>query len=66
MNCPNCGRYGAPDPETGYDADELCPDCKELERDAARDDAADSKREEMRDRLMDLQYREDDSDESPF
>lgn len=27
MTCPNCGLYSPPDPETGYDADELCPDC---------------------------------------
>jgi hypothetical protein len=45
VNCPNCGRYGEPDRETGYDADELCPDCAREERDCARDDAADAKRE---------------------
>lgn len=28
MTCPNCGREGADDPETGYSADELCPTCK--------------------------------------
>jgi len=34
MICPRCSRYGPPDPETGYDADELCPDCKEVEMEA--------------------------------
>ena len=28
MTCPQCGRYGDPCPETGYDGDDLCPDCK--------------------------------------
>ena len=28
MNCPVCGRYGEPDPFTGYDGADLCPDCK--------------------------------------
>jgi hypothetical protein len=27
MTCPNCGAYGEPDRETGYDVDTLCPDC---------------------------------------
>lgn len=27
MTCPECQRWAPPDPETGYDADELCPDC---------------------------------------
>lgn len=26
--CPNCARWSPPDPETGYDVDELCPDCR--------------------------------------
>lgn len=28
MTCPVCGRYGAPDPETGYDASTICPACR--------------------------------------
>jgi len=27
MECPRCGRYAPPDPETGYDADDTCPTC---------------------------------------
>ena len=27
MICPACGRYAPPDPETGYDADDICPTC---------------------------------------
>lgn len=30
MTCPNCGRWSPADPETGYDADDLCPDCAPL------------------------------------
>ncbi len=30
MTCPMCGLYCPPDPETGYDCDELCRDCQEL------------------------------------
>lgn len=26
--CPICGRYAPPDPETGFDADTLCPTCQ--------------------------------------
>jgi hypothetical protein len=29
--CIGCGRTAAADPETGYDADELCPECREAE-----------------------------------
>jgi hypothetical protein len=47
VNCPHCGRYGEPDRETGYDADELCPDCKAMRDDCQRDDAADAKRDEF-------------------
>jgi hypothetical protein len=28
MTCPACGVYGEPDPETGYDGDDLCPTCQ--------------------------------------
>jgi hypothetical protein len=28
MECPCCGTYSPPDPETGYDVDEPCPICK--------------------------------------
>ena len=31
MVCLRCGRLGYPDPETGYNADTLCPRCLELE-----------------------------------
>ncbi len=27
MTCMSCGRVSAPCPETGYDADDLCPTC---------------------------------------
>ena len=27
--CQDCGRYSPPDRETGYDADDLCPDCRD-------------------------------------
>lgn len=37
MTCTNCGRYAPPDPETGYDADDLCPDCRASEEDAVTD-----------------------------
>ncbi len=29
MDCQHCGRYSPPCPETGYDADTLCPSCAE-------------------------------------
>lgn len=32
MNCPACGAWGPADPETGYDADELCPNCRTVEQ----------------------------------
>lgn len=28
-DCPVCHRWAPPDSETGYDADELCPYCKD-------------------------------------
>ena len=31
MTCDRCGRYAQPDPDTGYDADVLCPDCQRIE-----------------------------------
>jgi hypothetical protein len=33
MVCVDCGRYSRPCEETGYDADDVCPDCAE-KRDA--------------------------------
>lgn len=27
MTCPVCGRYGDPDPATGYDGSDVCPTC---------------------------------------
>lgn len=27
MECPACGRYAPPDPDTGYDADDICGEC---------------------------------------
>ena len=44
MTCPNCGRYAPPDAATGYDADELCPECDREREECAADDAADDKR----------------------
>ena len=42
MTCPGCGRYAHPDPTTGYDADEFCPECEEQnEKDLADDPNAD-------------------------
>jgi len=42
MTCPGCGRYAPPDPTTGYDADEFCPECEEQnEKDLADDPNAD-------------------------
>lgn len=38
MECPRCGRWAPPDPETGYDADELCPECKDMFADEHPDD----------------------------
>jgi len=29
MTCPECGCTAPADPQTGYDADDLCPDCKD-------------------------------------
>ena len=31
MQCDICGRYMPPDPETGYNADSVCPECQEME-----------------------------------
>lgn len=28
MSCPVCGRYGEPERETGYDANDVCPTCQ--------------------------------------
>jgi len=47
VTCPNCGRYAPADAETGYDADELCPDCAACEADCASDDDWDDRREEQ-------------------
>jgi hypothetical protein len=38
MTCPGCGRWAPMDPETGYDADELCEECKEDELFNRRED----------------------------
>lgn len=27
MECPVCGRYAPPDPDTGYDGDDICSTC---------------------------------------
>ncbi len=43
MTCPHCGRYGNPDPETGYDADEPCPDCKCEEAECASNEDRDDR-----------------------
>lgn len=37
MQCPRCRRYGRPCPETGFDRDELCPDCADAERRETRE-----------------------------
>lgn len=37
MECPRCGKWAPPDRESGYDVDELCPPCKEI------DDMSDNK-----------------------
>jgi hypothetical protein len=29
MTCMHCGRYAPPCRETGYDADDLCPSCRD-------------------------------------
>lgn len=29
MTCPICQRWSRADPETGYDADDICPDCRD-------------------------------------
>ena len=29
MTCKGCARWSPPDPDTGYDADDLCPECEE-------------------------------------
>jgi len=29
VTCPDCGRWAPADRATGYDADDLCPDCAE-------------------------------------
>ncbi len=31
MTCPECGRWAPPDRETGYDVDEVCPECQYIE-----------------------------------
>lgn len=33
MECQVCGRWAPMDRETGYDADDLCPTCKDVEPD---------------------------------
>src|SRR5712691_12100353 len=41
MTCEVCGKWAPPDPETGYDADTICPACQ------AAADEADALREEQ-------------------
>jgi hypothetical protein len=56
MTCQNCGRYAPADAETGYDADELCPECEREKDQCAYDEAADAARAEYEeDRLRDLE-----------
>lgn len=31
MTCERCGKWAPADPETGYDADGICPECEEKE-----------------------------------
>jgi hypothetical protein len=62
MTCPNCGRYAPPDAATGYDADELCPECAREKDDCAAADAADRERDSGDIYWID----EHESDESPF
>jgi hypothetical protein len=31
MECCRCGLWAPPDPTTGYDADQLCPECQAIE-----------------------------------
>ena len=38
MTCTDCGRDAPPDPETGYDADDVCQACLAL-REAAEAEA---------------------------
>ena len=39
MECKYCGRFAPADIETGYDADDVCPDCaEESERERGDDD----------------------------
>ena len=28
MTCPLCDKWAPSDPETGYDVDEVCPECR--------------------------------------
>ncbi len=49
MTCPCCGRYCPPDPETGYDADEMCPDCAKPKEDCDLDEYWDRRYEESLD-----------------
>lgn len=30
MTCDHCGTYSPADPDTGYDADALCPECEAM------------------------------------
>jgi hypothetical protein len=48
---------------TGYDADELCPDCAREKDDCAKDEAADARRNDWE---LGVDIIEEDDLESPF
>ena len=50
MTCALCGRYAAPDPATGYDADDVCPGC-------AADSEAGWHRHVLRNGIPSVRYR---------
>ncbi len=52
MECTVCGRYASPDHETGYDADDTCPDCAAEEDPVTDDEPLDPARMGERDILM--------------
>ena len=59
--CRDCGRTAPADPDSGYDADDLCPDCEQ----AIADDLADELIEWAKGRrteLLDLDTLLDDDD----
>ena len=38
FHCKDCGRTAPADPDSGYDADELCPDCRQAEEERTGQD----------------------------